>query len=390
MPAGEIILAEGIPTPISQDPSFENTQVFFSALSFPIDSKNPPKPFGYKKLGGQTREGWARNWDILGRHLGTDAVLEEAGANEITRERVRQITKTLINQSYDSAPAALKEAFSRASLGTRKPYSIHKGMRRSEAKGGKMREVKEAVLAGKSIAEIKEETGVSSQTIANCRSKGIAVPYAKEGLGREYQRNLRFLASGLLDDRQILAIFEDIEKHNRSQVCRSLKKAGALVSLGKAARSVGVFIHLFESAAYRLMKELGIPTVQVHRTFDNADVSGAKETLRNYFYVLNNHEGTRHAFAHPSFDAFRTNPVEVLGRVPEEIPTTSILQDPAYIPVGKFLKKRGIPIRSEEVRKYLSSDFPVPVFFIFQGRNLLVRKDDSDALAVYFETKLSS
>src|SRR3990167_6648597 len=109
--------------------SFENTQAFFGALSFPIDGKNPPRPFGYQKVGPQTYKEWARNWEILGRHLGTDAVLKETGEKQehkITRERTRNIVEELVSKSSNAAPAPLKEAFPRSSLGTKKPYSLHK------------------------------------------------------------------------------------------------------------------------------------------------------------------------------------------------------------------------------------------------------------------------
>lgn len=384
----EIILAEGVPSPITLTPSFENTQVLFSALSFPIDGKNPTKPFGYKPKAQQTSDEWARDWEILGRYLGTEAVGEEIrDHHEISRERVRQIVERLIDQSYNAAPAALKQSFPRESLATRKPYSLHKAMRVSEMRGGKMRMVQDAVLAGKSNTEIQEEIAASGSTLRRYRARGIAVPYLKDTQGKEYQENLYFLANGLLDDRQILTLFDDIGEYNRHGVCYGLRKAGVLVSLGKAARSEGAFIHLRESAAYRLLKGLGIPVLRLEHPF--TDKNGEQKT-RNYFFVLNNHERTTEAFAHPSFDAFRTNPVEVLGRVPDEIPTTNIMWDDAYISTGKFLKEVGIPIRPEEVIKYLDSDCPVSVFCISTGGNLLVRKKDFRALADYLNTKLAS
>lgn len=387
VPEGEIVLTEGVPAPISASSSFENTQIFFSALSFPIDRKNPPKPFGIQS------EREERNWKILGRHLGTDAVLEEIGANSdyrITRERTRQIVEELVEQSYDAAPEALKEAFPRESLDTKKPWSLHKSMRKSEAEGGKLREVIEAALAGRSILEIIRETGVSRSAISRYRSLWVSIPYLKEAKTKEYQNNLRFLAERLLDDRQILAIFEDIENHNRHRVCRSLKKTGLLVPLSKAARNVGVFVHKSESMAYRLLKKLEIPVVRVESQF--TDKNGAQNT-RSYFFVLNNHEKTKEAFAHPSFDAFRTNPVEALGRVPDQIPTTNIMWDDAYMSVGKFLRDRRIPIPPSQVGEYLDPDCPVTVFCISRKsskRRLYVRKEGSDALAVYLETKLAS
>ena len=372
--------------------SFENTQAFFGALSFPIDGKNPPRHFGYQKVGPQTYEEWARNWEILGKHLGTDAVLEETGNDYgITRGRTHQIVEKLVNRSSSAAPAPLKEAFPQASLATKKPYSLHKSIRKSEAFGGKMREVVEAVSAGKSNEGIRTETGASSAILAAYRKKGINVPYLKEALGKEYRENLRFLANGLLDDGQILNIFEDIEKHNRYRVCKTLRKAGVLVSLGKSARNVGVFIHTSEPIAYRILKELGMPALHVRHHFTNK--TGDQQTL-TYFFVLNNHEGTIRAFAQDSFAALRINPVEVLGRVPEEIPTTSIKWDHAYISVGRFLKERGIPISRKKVREYLYPDCKVSVFNIPRGTRsgsrLFVLKEDADALAVYLGTKLHS
>ena len=350
-PESEIILAEGIPAPVLPSPSFENAQAFFSALSFPIDLKNPPKPFRIQIKNGTIDEQEVRNWEILGKHLGTGAVLEETGANyRITRERTRQIVEELVVQSYDAAPAALKEAFPRASLATKKPDSFHKSIRRSEAHGGRMREVRDAVLAGKSNAEIQKETGASIWVLSNYRSKGIAVPYLAEALGKEYRENLYFLANGLFDDRRILEIFEDIEKHNRLGVSRALKKAGVLVPLGKAARGEGVFINRSESAAYRFLKKLGIPVLRLE--YHSTDKNGEQQTP-NYFFVLNNHERTIGAFAHSLFDEFRTDPVEVLGRVSDKIPTTNIENDDAYMHVGRLLKERGIPIRPDVARKYL-------------------------------------
>ena len=369
----------------SEMPSFENTQVFFSGLSFPIDGKNPPKPFGIQS------EREARDWEILGRHLGTDAVLDETGVKyEILRERIRQIVEELVKQSYDAAPEALKEAFPRESLDTKKPWSLHKSIRKSEAHGGKMREVVEAVLAGKSNSEIKKETKASDAMLSMYRAKGIAVPYLSVTREIEYQDNLRFLGGGLLDDRQIITIFEDIEKHNRFSVCFTLRRAGILVPLNKAARNVEVFIHKSESMAYRLLRDLETPVVYVERQF--TDKNG-KQQVRKSFFVLNNHERTIGAFAHPSFNAFRTNPVEVLGRVSEEIPTTSIMWDPAYISVGKLLKERGILIRANRVRKYLEPDCEVSVFYIRSKdrcRELRVRKEDSDALVDHLKAKLAS
>lgn len=368
----EIILAEGVPSPVTSLPSFEHTQTFFSALSFPIDRKNLPRPFGYQKVGRETYKMWVRNWEILGKHLGTDAVLKETGKkHKITRERTRQIVEKLVSESFNAAPVPLKKAFPRASLGTEKPYSLHKAMRKSEAFGGKMRQVVEAVLSGKDYEEIRRETGVSVWALENCRSIGIDIPHFNEALGKEYQENLRFLAAGILDDRQILEIFKDIEERNRRGICMTLRKAGVLVPLSKAARNEGVFIHNSDPATHRILKNLGIPVV--HIGFQFTDKNG-KQKVHPYFFVLNNHERTREAFSHPSFDAFRKNPVEVLGRVPEEIPTTSIRTDPGYIHVGRLIKERRIPIKAESARKYLGPDVPVPVFCI-RSRGLLVRKE---------------
>lgn len=389
-PASEMLLTEGVPTPVTLAPSFENAQTFFSAISFPIDGKNVPTPFRIQINYGIEDEREVRNWEILGRHLGTDAVGEEIGGRyRIRRERVRQIIEELIDQSYDTVPAALRKAFSRESLATKKPYSLHKGMRISEAGGGKMREVIEAVLARKNYTEIQKETGASSGMLAYHRRKGITIPYLIEVKGKEYQENLRLLADGLLDDRQILKIFKDIEKHNRHHVCESLKKAGALVTLGKAARNEGVFIHTVEFAAYRFLKELAVPVLRVERHFTD---KSREQLTAKYFFVLNNHEKTRKAFAKASFDAFRTNPVQVLGRVPEEIPTTSIMNDHEYISVRKFLREKGIPITTQKARKYLGPDCPVSVFYIPDKRRSgvsLLARQDQDALAGYLGVKLA-
>src|SRR3990167_312985 len=99
-PVSEMLLAEGVPTPVSKTPSIDNTQAFFGAISYPIDGKNPPKPFGYKKTGWQTFEEWVRNWEILGMHIGTDAILQETGGKHgISRERVRQIVNDLADRA---------------------------------------------------------------------------------------------------------------------------------------------------------------------------------------------------------------------------------------------------------------------------------------------------
>ncbi len=389
-PESEILLAEGVPAPVTLAPSLENTQVFFGALSFPIDNNNPPKPFRIQS------EREVRDWKILGRHLGTDAVLAETGKHHgITGAGGRVIEEKLVNQSYNAAPAVLKEHFPREILATKKPYTLHKGMRNSEARGGKMRQVQEAALAGKTLAYIQDEMKVSTVVLRRYRSKGIAipaVPYLNEAQGKEYQENLHFLADGLLDDRQIIGIFDDIEKHNRRKICYGLKKAGVLVPMTKAARNERVFIHKRQSVAYRLLKELEIPVIRVESSF--TDKSG-KQEKKSYFFVLNNHEETKETFAHPSFDAFRTNPVRVFGKVPDKIPTTNIMWDDAYIRMGKFLKERGILISIQQARKYLGSDCPAVFHIRYKdkkrsGTGLFVRDEDANALEGYLRAKLAS
>ena len=383
-PVSEIILAEGVPTAVTDAPSIENTQTFFSAISFPIDGKNPPKPFYVQT----EQEG--RNWEILGRHVGTDAVLEESGTGEnykVTKERARQIVEKLVDQSHEAAPAALKETFPRKILATIKPYSLHKAMRYSDARGGKMRRVMEAANKGKSLKEIVEATGASDAKLFDYRSLGIAVPYMNEAQRKGYQENLGFLANGLLDDRQITAIFDDIEVHNRRRVCQGLAQKGVLISLGKAARSEVVFIQKHQSSAYRLLKQLDIPVIHIGYLWPQKD---KKQVKLDYFYVLNNHDGTRKAFAHPSFDIFRTNPVEILGKATTDIPTTNIVKDPAYVSVGKLLIERGVIISTNQVRKqHIDSDCPVSLYHL-RNQGLFVRGEDADALVEYLRTKATS
>jgi len=176
-----------------------------------------------------------------------------------------------------------------------------------------------------------------------------------------------------------------MEKHNRLSVCLTLRRAGVLVPLSKAARNVGVFMHKSESMAYRLLKGLKTPVVHVECP-QFTDKNGKQQA--HYYFVLNNHEGTKKAFADRSFDAFRTNPVEILGRMPDVIPTTYILNDPGFISAAVLLREIRINIRPREARKYLGPDCPVPVFYICSKR-LLVRNEDADALADYLGAKLA-
>ena len=135
------------------------------------------------------------------------------------------------------------------------------------------------------------------------------------------------------------------------------------------------------------MKELEIPVLQVEQQV--IDESGRKR-IHTYRFVLNNHERTKEAFAHPSFDTFRTNPVEVLGRATLEIPTTSITKDPEYISMVSFLKEKEIPIKPEEVRGYLDPNCPVSVYYLRVRRDLFIRKEDAASLGAYLAKKLTN
>lgn len=320
----------------------------------------------------------------MGEYLGTGSTGEKIGDKyRITKQRVHQIIKGLIDQSHNLAPASLREEFPRDGLATRKPLTLGTLERRSQAyRKSKMDEVVAAIDQGKSFKKIKEKTGVSTQELVGYRRAGLEVPFSKEALSRRYQKNLEHLACGELNDRQIKELFEDMEKNNRVWVCEGLKKLGVLVPLTEAARDQELYVHTKCFASYKILKKLAIPAVRVERKFMDKD---GKRKERVYFYVLGNHKRTQSAFSDPLFDPFRKNPVQVLGKVTGKIPTTHILKNPSYLSVGSMLRKRGILISQRQVRKYVGPDCPVSVFS--PRGSLIIACQDTDKFISYLLAK---
>lgn len=130
-----------------------------------------------------SKERWERDIDITLVYLLSDESLEDTGRiyGGITRERVRQIRNKTISDLWRYCSTETQALFPFEELELEKHLTQKSRERLSLARGGRSVLVNRGLQAGKSIAEIKKENGLSIHQIGQSRYPlrewGTVVPY---------------------------------------------------------------------------------------------------------------------------------------------------------------------------------------------------------------------
>lgn len=378
-----------IPVPDSGDnpsvvfgKSFENTLAFAgeaSAVPFDLKSHYPPKP------PKQSNEQWQRDWRITGLYLGTDRTLKEIGeVHALSSERVRQIIRRNLEQLRETSDEDIKRRYPIESLKFGKPFTIESLKRISLGKGGKSVEVQTLMHQGKSVNEIKAELKLTGAQLTDVRiilrGWDENLPYEKEANSPEYRQNLERLKSDRLS-------FEEAQKILDKVTSRVYKThvggdKALFFPIRKLAQETGLFVSSLETASLvKILKEERIAIGMM-------DSPTRKQRVRRYHFIaISDKERAKQVLlSHPELAPFRVNPVRVLGKDSEDIPTCGRLKNSGlYLRVGAFFKEIGYPSSYATFRRNLPEiiDVNCPVsFFVYRSRNL----GSKSSVQYYYET----
>ncbi len=369
------ILLSQIPDNLSDLSPFEKSQLFFSLMSFA--SKDLPKPFVYKENANQSVEEWGRNWEILGKYLGTGAYL--AGLNreyKSSHSRSGQLVGELIKSAYKNAPLELKEVFSLDDLLSKKHHTLEKAFHMSNSKKGRISKAIAAVREGRTMDYVRRELDVKPSQIRKYANQGLVEISDSQETKHEIQRQyIGFLGDGLLDDSQIRELFKDFEEKNNIHAARILLTNGITSSLSDFSRSRNTFIRRNVREVYEFLKENNIPIFKILNKANNG----------YYIYVLNGHEPTEEIFNSEYFDKYRENPVTVLGREVDVVPTTSITYSHEYMSISN-ITERALHLKHGMMREAIGKDCPVSVYAV-RGSGIYIKRDDLESFSAWLESQ---
>lgn len=287
------------PSPKSQEDKFKNTTAFIEVAFAEGAHFKVPKRF--------TKEQWERNLDIVLVYLlNPDKSLEEIGRYDgITRERVRQIKDKVIKNLWLNCSIETQTLFPFEQLEL--ALTQRSNELKSKAKGGKSVAINRGLQAGKSIAEIRKERGLSIQQITTSRYVlrrwGTEVPHIITPHSEivDLEKQLRNAKTDQEKQKYLNQVKRDFYAHHRKgndplfMSTRNLfKKAG--FNEGFHSQNSAILL--------ASLKNVGFPTGEIH--IENRS-KREKEGIRTYHFALAKDEERAKAIllADPSLERFR-------------------------------------------------------------------------------------
>lgn len=347
--------------------SFENTLAFAAeASAVPVDLKTyfPPK---HSK---QSNEQWQRDWEMTGLYFGTDKLPEEIGKTyELTGERVRQIVRGNLSKLYEASSEDIRARYPIETLRFGKPIS---NASRSLARGGKSLQVQRLKDQGKSVREIKAELGLTGHQLSVVRIVlrrwDENLPYEREACSLEYRQNLERLKTDTPSFEEAQKILDSVTK--TVYASRVGGDKALFFPIRKLAQEAGLIVSNREIANIaEILKKEQIPTGEVESS------RGKQGVLRYHFITISDKDRAKQVLLHhPDLVLLSANPVRVLGKDTQDLPTASRLKNSgAYSAVQTLFKEIGYP-RLYPTFKQLEADIidlncPVSIF-VYRSRSL--------------------
>ena len=269
------------PKKSAQGRSFQNILDFLAeATPTPTDLRTPWPP----RQKNQTEKMRQRNFIIAGRFLGTDDPLEEIGNGyNLTRERIRQIVKKVVEDLHKISIQEVQEAFPIESFDFDKSHTLEGRKRKSQVMGGRSFKVDQLVTQGKSAPEIRDTLGITSQSLYAARQTlkgwGIEVPTRKD----IYHKKLEELQNPDLSDTEAQEILDAITRSGYRELSRGEKPVLTPVSI--IARGAGLLFTTRDiKRFFYLLKKSGIPASSVARQKTNKN-AGRQVIVTSYYFI---------------------------------------------------------------------------------------------------------
>lgn len=377
---------------IAQGRSFQNTLDFLAEVRTPIWFRFPWPPQGKN----QTAADWQRNHAIAGRYLGTDATHQEIANDEnLTRQRIQQIVKSVVTGLHANSSQEFRKRYPLESFDFKKPLALAARLRISQSRSGIVSEVANLLLREQSLSQIKKELGSQrvSTALKTLENWGIDIP-RNTMLRRRFAR----LADPDLLESQVKQIFDTVNRSAYHYLSRGPNPL--LKPIKDIAEGVGLF---YGSAHTRLiakvLRKAGIAVgFAKHKTY----IRKSKGQVSSGYHFIRALDADRAKSAlekSSEIAHLKTNPVTVLGKWADEIPTVHKLQNS-----GQFMSVMNlvIDIRGKKIgpkgklADLIFQDCPVPIFVYYRQRtrggkpygDFRFRLDQKEELKTYLEKRL--
>lgn len=321
----------------------------------------------------QTPRRKGENLEIVRQYLETEDTLREIGnrygiTGEAVRLRIRQELVALwLNCSNRTQRLFPPEYIRLRKQGLLRRSKIGIALARMLAEG-------------KTIAEIREEIGVSRLHYARqiLKRQGIEVPSFRPT--KFYQELAGKLAWPNLSDAQIQELLSQVTpgflEADRRRGYPLLTPARHLIS--------GCGFYYRNSEAQRFINSLKAASIPVGETSFVVKSKSGEITQRHYFIAVRHTERARQALEDdPNLEKYRHNPVQQICGPQSELPTIwQLMKKRGYIPTGQVFAELGIRVRGRariKQKDILTSEYPVPIFRTSWG-GFFCRREDIEVL----------
>lgn len=331
-----------------------------------------------------------RDWEILGKYLGTEKVAEEIGRDYggLARERVRQIVKAGTGKHHQAQISQIQAEHPIETFDYAKSRTIESRRRLSESHGGITIKIEQAILEGQTLQELKEEFTLGQivntrRRLRNWQSEA-EIPYEKKPILPRFEK----LKNPELSDEETQKLLDGIKHHG---ILRALLNVDEplITGVSEVARAAGLhFNNSNVSLIYTFLKSRGIPGTVVH---GGSAIRKERRHEFNYYAIsATDKERAINAIRESrELDQFRVNPVRAMGKNTDEIPRAGqLIISGDYARLGRLIYeiagKRSLG--RKKIDGIIDENCPVSVYHYRD--KWLYEKEDRDELLAYLKKRL--